>query len=340
MRMLSGDRPTGRLHLGHLVGSLRQRVALQADHDCFVLVADLHSLTTRHRHAEVEALPGLIRELVIDYLAVGIDPARSTLYLQSAIPQTAELYALLSVLVSVSRLQRLPSLKQMAAHAQLDEAPLLLTGYPVLQAADILLPRADVVPVGADNLAHVELTRELVRRFNALYGPTFAEPVAQVGGALVGTDNQCKMSKSAGNAIFLSDDADTVARKVRGMYTDPARIHAHIPGTVEGNPVFAYLDLFCDDAAQVADLKDRYRAGTVGDGEVKARLTEALQAVLDPIRARRATFAAERGLVERLLLEGTAQMQDVAADTMRQVRRAMGLDRTLVRFQRALARSA
>jgi tryptophanyl-tRNA synthetase len=191
---------------------------------------------------------------------------------------------LLAALVPLSRLQRLPSLKEMALHAQLTEQPLLLTAYPVLQAADILLPRA-----------HVEITREIARRFNLLYGPTFTVPVAQVsGGTLVGTDNGQKMSKSAGNAIFLSDDADTVARKVRKMYTDPARVHAHIPGTVEGNPVF------------------------------------------DPIRARREALAKQRGLVESTVLEGSARMQDVAADTMRAVRKAMGLDRTLTRFRRAV----
>jgi tryptophanyl-tRNA synthetase len=336
--MLSGDRPTGRLHLGHLVGSLRGRVAMQEDHDCFVLIADLHSLTTRRDRAEIAQLPELIRQLVLDYLAVGIDPRRSTIYLQSAVPQTSELFTLLAALVPLSRLERLPSLKEMAAHARLSEQPLLLTGYPVLQAADILLPRADVVPVGADNLAHVEITRELARRFNHLYGETFTEPAARVGleGALVGTDNRCKMSKSAGNAIFLSDDADTVARKVRRMYTDPARIHASIPGTVAGNPVFIYLDLFCPDRALVASLKARYEAGAVGDGEVKGHLTDALEATLAPIRARRAVLEAERGLVESIVLSGSERMADVAADTMSRVRRAMGLDRTLRRFRRAV----
>mgnify|MGYP006062514711 CR=1 FL=1 len=297
-RMISGDRPTGRLHLGHLVGSLRGRVALQDSHDCFVLIADLHSLTTRQDRADIEQIPELTRQMVLDYLAVGIDPEKSTIYLQSAIPQTGELFALLAALTPLTRLQRLPSLKEMAAHARLAEQPLLLTAYPVLQAADILLPRADVVPVGADNLAHVEITRELMRRFNHRYGPTLTEPTPRVGieGALVGTDNRGKMSKSAGNAIFLSDDASTVAKKVRQMYTDPARIHAHIPGTVEGNPVFIYLDLFCPDRTLVASLKARYRAGTVGDGEVKGHLTEALNATLDPIRQRRAAFAAEKGL--------------------------------------------
>ena len=180
-RMLSGDRPTGKLHLGHLVGSLRGRVALQEDHDGFVLIADLHSLTTRRNRSEIAEIPGLVREMVLDYLAVGIDPEKSTIYLQSAVPQTGELFALLAALVPLTRLRRLPSLKQMAAHAGLDEQPLLLTAYPVLQAADILLPRADVVPVGSDNLAHVEITREIVRRFNHLYGPTFTEPAARVG---------------------------------------------------------------------------------------------------------------------------------------------------------------
>ena len=196
----------------------------------------------------------------------------STIFLQSAIAETYELNLLLEMLVTVPRLERLPSLKDMARDAALDSMPFGLLGYPVLQAVDILLPRAKLVPVGKDNQAHVEITREIARRFNPLYGPVFPEPEALIGEVptLVGTDGSAKMSKSAGNAIFLSDDAETVASKVRGMYTDPKRLRATDPGTVEGNPVFVFHDAFNDNTAEVAELKERYRAGQVGDVEVKA----------------------------------------------------------------------
>lgn len=340
-RMLTGDRPTGRLHLGHLTGSLRSRVRLQQEGvETFILVADLHVLTTKHAPQDIQKLTALCREQVADYLACGIDPQKATIYLQSAIPEVPALAGLLANLTPVSRLQRLPSLKEMASHiGQSEGMSAGLLSYPVLQAADILLARADVVPVGADNVPHVELTRELVRRFNHLYGPVLTEPEALVSGsgALVGIHNRTKMSKSAGNAIFLSDDPATVRRKVRKMYTDPARIHADIPGTVEGNPVFAYHDLFNPNPDEVAALKARYRAGTVGDGEVKARLVDALEHTLAPIRARRAALDETPGLVDELLLDGTARMQAIARETMRDVRRAMGLT-TFTRLRRAVER--
>ncbi|MBC7317109.1 MAG: tryptophan--tRNA ligase, partial [Chloroflexi bacterium] len=206
-------------------------------------------------------------------------------------------------------LQRVPSLKEMARAADLDEEslPFGLLGYPVLQAADILMPRAHLVPVGKDNEAHVEVTREIARRFNYLYGEVFPIPEVMVGEVptLVGTDGQAKMSKSLGNAIFLSDDARTVEKKVFGMYTDPNRIRADIPGRVEGNPVFIYHDIFNPNKAEVEDLKERYRAGRVGDVEVKEKLARALNAFLDPLRERRAYYASQNGLVERILYEGT-----------------------------------
>jgi len=339
-RMLTGDRPTGRLHLGHLVGSIRNRVRLQEEGvEPFLLVADLHTLTTRRSLAETGQLTALCREQVADYLACGIDPERATIFLQSAIPEIPALAGLLANLTPVSRLRRLPSIKEMASHAAIDDASVSigLLSYPVLQAADILLARADVVPIGPDNLAHVEITRELARRFSHLYGPVFTEPEALVSeaGSLVGLHNQTKMSKSAGNAIFLSDDPATVRKKVRRMYTDPRRVHAHIPGTVEGNPVFRYHDLFNEDTGEVDDLKARYRAGRVGDGEVKDRLVAALERTLSPIRARRAALSARE--IDEVLLAGTERMQEVARQTMRDVRRAMGLD-TYTRLRRAVER--
>ena len=245
-RILTGDRPTGKLHLGHYVGSLRNRVRLQDEYECFFIIADLHTLTTKPEKENIEALADNVRSAALDYLACGIDPAKSVIYLQSAVPEVCELAVLFDNLITVPRLSRVPSLKEMAQGAGIEEMPFGLLGYPVLQAGDILMPRAHLVPVGKDNVAHVEVTREIARRFNFLYGETFPVPdvlVSEVG-SLVGTDGNAKMSKSLGNAIYLSDDAKTVAKKVMGMYTDPKRVSADIPGTVEGNPVFDYHDAF------------------------------------------------------------------------------------------------
>jgi len=326
-RILTGDRPTGRLHLGHWVGSLASRVRLQDRCECFFIVADLHALTTRPEKDSIAEIPGHVREMVLDYLAAGIDPERSTIFLQSAVPQTAELALLLGMLVSLPRLERIPSIKDMAEAAHLDVLPFGLVGYPVLQAADILLPRADLVPVGRDNVPHVEVTREIARRFNSLYGAVFPEPEALVSDVpvLPGIYGQQKMSKSLDNAIFLSDDAETVRRRVMQMYTDPNRVRADIPGTVEGNPVFTYHDAFNPDASEVEDLKARYRAGRVGDVEVKRKLAAALNAFLEPMRERRARFEAEPRIVDEVIDAGNARMREVARVTMERVREAMGL---------------
>ena len=330
-RILTGDRPTGPMHLGHYVGSLQNRVKLQDSYECYFIIADLHTLTTKPEKESIAEVAGNVREIVLDYLAVGIDPERSVIFLQSAVPETYELNLIFEMLVSVPRLERLPSLKDMARDAELDSMPFGLLGYPVLQAADILLPRAHLVPVGKDNEAHVEISREIARRFNRLYGEVFPEPQSLIGEVptLVGTDGQSKMSKSLDNAIYLADDAKTVERKVRGMYTDPKRISADIPGTVEGNPVFIYHDVFNPDHDEVQDLKQRYRAGKVGDVEVKQKLARALNAFLDPLRERRARYAAQPGQVEEILREGTRRMRREAQETMSLVRQAMGLVRDL-----------
>jgi len=326
-RILTGDRPTGKLHLGHYVGSLENRVKLQEKYECFFIIADLHTLTTRPGKEFLKELPNNIREMVLDYLAVGIDPERSTIFVQSAIPETYELNTLFEMLVTVPRLERVPTIKDMARAAGLEAIPFGLLGYPVLQAADILLPRAHLVPVGKDNEAHVEVAREIARRFNRLYGEVFPIPQALIGDvpALVGTDGQAKMSKSLNNAIFLSDDEETVTRKVFSMYTDPKRIRADIPGTVEGNPVFIYHDIFNPDVDEVNDLKERYRRGRVGDVEVKRKLARALNNFLEPIRERRARYASEPGLVEEILDAGIHRMRREAQETMALVREAMGL---------------
>jgi len=285
-RLLTGDRPTGRLHLGHYVGSLANRVRLQNQYESFFIIADLHTLTTRPEREYIKDIPAYIRDIVLDYLAVGIDPAVSTIFVQSAVPETYQLNLLFEMLVTVPRLERMPTLKDMARDAQMDSMPFGLLGYPVLQAVDILLPRAQAVPVGRDNQSHVELAREMARKFNNLYGEVFPEPESIIGDVplLIGTDGQNKMSKSLGNAIYLSDNAETVRQKVMGMYTDPKRLRATDPGTVEGNPVFIYHDAFNPSYAEVDDLKERYRKGQVGDVEVKEKLALAINNFLEPIR--------------------------------------------------------
>jgi len=330
LRILTGDRPTGKLHLGHFVGTLANRVKLQDEYECFFLVADLHMLTTRVE-AELLAETGRnVREIVLDNLSVGIDPDRSTYFLQSLVPEISEMQLIFSMLVTVPRLQRVPSLKDVMQALHVEQPSMGLLAYPVLQAADILCVRANLVPVGKDQASHIELTREIARRFNTLYGETLPEPDTLIGDVptLVGTDGQAKMSKSLDNAIYLSDDAKTVERKVRGMYTDPNRVRADIPGKVEGNPVFIYHDAFNPDTAEVDDLKERYRAGKVGDVEVKKKLTAAINAFLDPIRERRAALESRPGIVRDVLEAGSARARAEAAATLGMMKDVMGLKRS------------
>ena len=326
-RILTGDRPTGRLHLGHWVGSISNRVRLQDEYECFFIIADWHTLTTRPEKDAIAEVPGNIREMVLDYLACGIDPERSTIFVQSAVPETAELNLIFEMLVSLPRLERLPSIKDMADAAHLDVLPFGLVGYPVLQAADILLPRAHAVPVGKDNVPHVEITREIARRFNYLYGDVFAEPEPLISDtpSLPGVNGMQKMSKSLGNAIMLGDESDTVRRRVMSMFTDPNRLRATDPGTVENNPVFIYHDAFNPDRAEVDDLKARYRQGRVGDVEVKKKLFAALDAFIAPIRDRRAQYEARPDIVADILHAGNDTMRAIARDTMERVREAMGM---------------
>ncbi len=335
-RILTGDRPTGKLHLGHYVGSLKNRVALQEEYECFFIIADLHTLTTKPGASDIDGIAANAREMVLDYLACGIDPEKSVIYLQSAVPEIYELNLFLEMLVTVPRLQRIPSLKDMAASANLKEMPFGLLGYPVLQSADILLPRAHLVPVGKDNEAHVELTREIARRFNYLYGEVFPVPDVMIGEVptLVGTDGGSKMSKSLNNTIMLSDDEKTVTKKVMGMYTDPNRVRADIPGTVEGNPVFMYHDAFNPDKDEVQELKERYRKGRVGDVEVKQKLASALNAFLDPIREGRGQFAEKKGFVDEVIFSGTMRMREEARETLKQARKAMGMSSIWNRISR------
>ena len=337
--MLTGDRPTGPLHLGHLVGSLRNRVRLQADYDAYFIIADLHMLTTRNTPEDIAQVDVRAGGLVLDALSAGIEPDQAVFYLQSAIPEVHELAGLLQSLVTVSRLERLPALKDMARDAGL-EMSFALLGYPILQSADILSVRANAVPVGKDNYAFVEVTRELARRFNGKYGEVFPVPEIIAGEAptLVGTDGKRKMSKSLDNAIALSDDATTVRKKVMRMYTDPNRIRADIPGTVEGNPVFAWLDVFGSDRERIGEMKRRYETGTIGDVEVKALLADVVNEILEPMRERRERFA-EPGLVDRLIVEGTAQVRLETQATVLATKKAMGLTGAWNRIRRKAERS-
>ena len=324
-RILTGDRPTGNLHLGHYVGTLANRVRLQDEYECFFIIADLHMLTTHY-----DRIPDIaenVRQLVFDYVSVGIDPEKSTIYLQSLVPEVAELMLLFSMLVTVPRLQRVPTLKDQMQAAHFDTATLGLLSYPVLQSADITMVRAHLVPVGKDQASHLEVTREIVNRFNQLYGEVFPVPDTLIGEVptLVGTDGQAKMSKSLDNAIYLSDSEQVVNKKVMGMYTDPTRLRATDPGHVEGNPTFDYHDAFNDNKAEVEELKERYRAGRVGDVEVKKKLAAALNRFLAPIRERRKQIESNPKRVEEIIREGSAHAQAEARETLRLAREAMKL---------------
>ena len=325
-RILTGDRPTGPLHVGNYVGTLANRVKLQDEYETFLLVADHHMLTTRL--GDLGEIEQNIRDDVIDNLAVGVDPEKVTYLLQSLVPQIPELHLYFSMLVSVPRVQKIPTLKDQLRDHGLTEPTYGLLGYPILQAADILSVKGDVVPVGRDQESHIELTREIARRFNQLYAPVFPEPRALLPdvGVLPGTDGREKMGKSLGNAIYFADDPATVAKKVKSMYTDPKRVRATDPGTVEGNPVFVYLDNFDPDKAEVEDLKRRYREGTVSDVEVKSRLLAVLEAFLAPIRERRRELASKPRLVDELLAAGSERARYLATETLREVRHAMHLD--------------
>ncbi|HEY9088954.1 MAG TPA: tryptophan--tRNA ligase [Anaerolineaceae bacterium] len=326
-RILTGHRPTGPRHIGHLVGTLRTWAELQAKYDCIFLVADLHVLTTDY--TQPDAVRQNIVEVVTDWLAAGIDPDRSTLALQSAVPEHSQLTLLLGMLTTVSRLERVPTYKEQIQALSLQPSHGLLT-YPVLQAADILIYRADAVPVGEDQLPHIELTRELARRFNTLYGFTFPEPqsILSTMPRLPGLDNRT-MHTSYGNQIYLKDTPEETTRKVMSMYTDPTRLRATDPGHVEGNPVFTYLDSFDPDRAGVEDLKERYRAGGVGDVEVKRHLANVLNAALAPLRERRKQFEAHPGQVLEILREGTRRARPIAQETLGDAMQKMGLSLAL-----------
>jgi tryptophanyl-tRNA synthetase len=305
------------------VGTLNTWASLQDSYQCFFLAADLHLLTTDFSHPK--KIHENTIEMVIDWLAAGIDPARSTLVLQSAIPEHIQLCVLLSMLVSVSRLERVPTYKEQIQQLNLQPSLGLLT-YPVLQAADILVYRATHVPVGEDQIPHLELAREAARRFNQYYGETFPEPQEILSSTprLPGLDNRT-MHTSYGNAIFLKDTSEETTRKVMSMYTDPTRIHADDPGHVENNPLFDYLDAFDPNRKEVEDIEGRYRAGKVGDVEVERRLVEVLNHALAPLRERRARAAQRPEEIFDLLLSGTETARTLVHETLLEAQERMGL---------------
>lgn len=326
-RILTGDRPTGKLHLGHYVGTLANRVKLQDECECFFIIADLHMLTTACEKKKISEIEKNMHDMVLDYLSVGIDPEKSVIYRQSHVLEVAYLSLLFSMLVSVPRCQRVPTLKDVMRDLKIEKPSLGLLTYPVLQAADILMVKAHLVPVGKDQESHVELTREIAKRFNEMYGEVFPIPKALIGDVptLPGTDGKAKMSKSLGNCIYLSDGRDSVREKVMNMYTDPTRIHPTDPGHVEGNPVFIYHEAFNKNKKEVEELKKRYKAGKVGDVEVKEKLAVAINEFLDPIRKRRAKYEKEKGLVDEIIKKGSKVAQAEAQKTLKEARSAMGL---------------
>ena len=323
-RILTGDRPTGPLHLGHFVGSLQNRVKLQDEYDTYVLIADIQALTDNFEHPE--KLEGNIMEVALDYLAVGLDPNKVKIVIQSMVPELTELTTYFMNLVTVATLERNPTLKAEIQQKNFTKGlPVGFYTNPLSQAADITIFKAHLVPVGEDQLPMIEQTREIARRFNRLYDKVLIEPKAMVGevARLPGTDGGAKMSKSIGNCIYLGDSSEQVRKRVMSMFTDPTRIHPTDPGHIEGNPVFTYHDVFNPDKAEVEELKERYRKGTVGDVEVKERLFKALNEFLEPIRTRRAEFAERRGEVRDIALEGTRKGRALAQQTMEEVRSAM-----------------
>jgi tryptophanyl-tRNA synthetase len=325
--ILTGDRPTGRLHLGHFVGSLKNRVRLQHEYDTFILIADVQALTDNFEHPEV--LGDNLLQVAMDYLAVGLDPEQVKIVVQSMVPELAELTIYFMNLVTVATLERNPTVKEEIKQRNFVRGvPVGFWSYPISQAADITIFKAHLVPVGEDQLPMIEQAREIVRRFNHLYGKVLIEPRPMLGevARLPGTDGGAKMSKSLNNCIYLSDSSQTLRKRVMSMYTDPTRIHPTDPGHVEGNPVFTYHDAFNPNKAEVDELKARYVAGTVGDVEVKQRLFEALDNFLAPIRERRVHYEAHPEQVREILLEGTRRGREVAQETMREVRAAMKID--------------
>lgn len=328
-RILTGDTPTGKLHIGHYVGTLENRVRLQNDYETFIVLADLHALTTKKD--DPAAVQASVREVAMDNLAVGLDPATVTLFVESGIPEIYELAAIMSMYITHATALRNPTIKDEIKMKGLgDIYSLGFVNYPIYQAADILGVKGELVPVGIDQEAHLEQSREIARDLNRVAGKDiFPEPKGLIGriGKLVGTDGNPKMGKSLGNTIFLSEDTASIKKKVSGMYTDPKRIRATDPGTVEGNPVFTYLDTFGTEKhhTDIVDFKDRYQKGTVGDTDVKAYLSNVMEEFIAPIRERRKKYEEDPALVTKILMEGTERTRAEVVNTLAELKAAMKL---------------
>lgn len=328
-RILTGDNATGKLHLGHYVGSLRNRAELQNEYETFIIIADMHSLAYPKYVDNPEIVAKSVYEVTMGNLAAGVDPRKATFFTESAIPEIYELGIIFSMLVSHNRALRNPTLKQeikdkkMGSHYSMG-----FVNFPILQAADILCVKADLVPVGEDQLPHIELTREIARKFNSTYGEVFNEPKPKIGEVprLIGLDGNAKMSKSLGNTIFLDEPEESLKEKVMSMYTDPNRIHPTDPGTVEGNPVFIYHDAFNPNKQEVEDLKERYQKGEVGDVEVKEKLYKALNAFLEPIREKYNYYEDNLQEVQEIIREGTKKTRKEAQNTLAEVKEKLNFD--------------
>ncbi|HUV03725.1 MAG TPA: tryptophan--tRNA ligase [Armatimonadota bacterium] len=323
-RILTGDRPTGPLHLGHYIGSLANRVKLQDECETFIIIADVQALTTNFEHPE--RLAGDVHEVAMDNLAVGLDPEKTTIFVQSMVPQIAELTVIYSMLVTVNVLRHNPTIKTEAKQYGYRDMTYGFLGYPVSQAADITFCKANLVPVGADQVPHLELTRKLVRRFNELYKPVLVEPEALVGkvGRLVGTDGNAKMSKSLGNCVYLSDRAQEVDRKISMAVTDPARMRRGDPGHPNVCAVFGYHKAF--NSGFVPELRKECETAGIGCVDCKKKLAGVLNDLLEPMRERRAEYEANPHLVDEILRAGTARAIEEGRKTMSEVRDAMHLD--------------
>lgn len=325
--ILTGDRPTGPLHLGHYIGSLENRVQLQNKYNEYILIADTQALTDNFNNPQ--KVRDNITEVALDYLGAGIDPNTATIVIQSQVPELAELTQYLMNMTTVATLERNPTLKEEISQKKYGSSvPVGFYVYPISQAADITGFDANLVPVGEDQLPMIEQTREIVRKFNSLYGETLIEPEELVSqhGRLCGTDGNAKMSKSLNNTINLSDSSDSVVKKVMSMYTDPNRIHATDPGKVENNPVFIYLNTFGKEKEKIKELEERYRTGSVGDIEVKKYLIEVLNSFLDPIRKQRLEYKNKPEYVMEILQKGSERGRQKVAGVMDRVRQAMHID--------------
>jgi len=325
--VLTGDRPTGKLHLGHFVGSIKNRVQLQEKYRSFYLIADNQALTDNFKTPE--KVRENVLEVALDNLACGLDPKKTTMFIQSQVSEIAELTLFFLNLVTLARLKRNPTVKdEMKQKGFRENVPAGFLTYPVAQAADILFAKANIVPVGADQLPIIEQVNEIVHKFNSLYGEVFPKVEAVVGEVkkLPGIDGKAKMSKSLGNAIFLSDSLKEITAKVNQMYTDPGHIHVSDPGRVEGNVVFTYLDIFDENKKELAELKKQYQKGGLGDVVIKKRLINILDNLISPIRERREYLAKDPKIIMQILEDGTKKARKIAKETLKEVRRAMKID--------------